>query len=118
MAIGLGSPNEIRPQTLVDHARRVISADACGLCRRALRHPKPNWPQSGSAGDPAIFVSANASLVGRWLEKRRGAHGGSRPEDRGSRWRPSAPAFALYAYEWRRAGGRIESATAAAGHPA
>ena len=97
---------------------RLFGADACGLRRRAVRYSKPNWPQSRFAGHPAIFVSANASLVGRRLEKRREAHSRRGAEDRGPRHRPSASALALHASQRRRAGGRIESAPAAADHPA
>ena len=98
--------------------RRVRSHPAGSRFRRGFRCSKPSWPQSRSAGHPAIFVSANASLVGRRLEKRRDADSGPRAEDRGPGHRPSALALALHPSQRRRADGRIESAAAAADHPA
>jgi hypothetical protein len=67
----VGALNEIRRQNIVDSAlRRVRSDTARSRLRGGFRCSKSGWPQSRFAGHPAISVPANASLVGRWLEKR------------------------------------------------
>ena len=93
IAIGWESLNENRPQTRCRWRLSRRRAGACGLRRRAFRYSKSNRSQSRSAGHPAIFVPANASLVGRWLEKRREAHRRPRAEDRS----PRRPAFSIRA---------------------